>query len=266
MCAPILDVQDMGFQYSSHSARVDALRGVNFSLYEGESLGIVGESGSGKSTLARLLIGALTPTSGRLIAFGAPWSGIKPSDARRRHVQMVFQDPYSALNPRQSIGNAIAEAVRATGASRSEGVARAKDLLERVGLDASLRGRRPHQLSGGQCQRVCIARALATEPSLLIADEPTSSLDVSVQAQVLNLLIDLRVSRRMALVLISHDLAVVANVTDRILVVHRGRIVESGSTMEVLSRPRDAYTRLLLSSVPGLGSATEIVADGARCP
>ena len=224
-------------------------------VFAGESVGLVGESGSGKTTLGLCVAGLLTPTSGEVRfrdeVVNAP--GRRPSVPRLRGVQIVFQDPSSTLNPRRTVGSVLEEILRVHGLSqRDTASARVAELLELVGLPAQLAARRPNRLSGGQRQRVAIARALALDPDLVVADEIVSALDASVQAQILNLLADLRASLGLTLVFISHDLAVVRQVCDRIVVMHEGRLVESGSADELLARPRHPYTRDLLAAVPSL--------------
>ncbi|OKJ43774.1 dipeptide ABC transporter ATP-binding protein [Streptomyces sp. CB01580] len=232
------------------SAQV-AVDGVSLTVRRGETLGIVGESGSGKTTLGRMLVGLLEPTSGRI--------------ARDARVQMVFQDPVSSLNPRRSVGESVADPLRASG-ERDEAVIRARvgDLLKRVGLDPGQYDRYPHEFSGGQRQRVGIARALAAEPELIVCDEAVSALDVTTQAQVIGLLERLRRELGLALVFIAHDLAVVRQVSDRVAVMRRGRIVEEGEADRVYSAPRDPYTKQLLAAVPVLDPALAAVRRAAR--
>jgi oligopeptide transport system ATP-binding protein len=231
---------------------VTAVDGVTLSIHRGGILGLVGESGCGKSTLAQLIVGLLPPTKGKVEWDGADLS--KMSHAAnvdyRRGVQMVFQDTHSSLNPRKRIRTILMEALAARGLAKPERAPRVADLLRQVGLDAQLLGRFPHELSGGQRQRVGIARALAMEPALLVADEPVSSLDVSLQGQIINLLRQLNEELGLTIVLISHDLAVVARVCDSIAVMYAGRVVESGTPDEVLTAPRHPYTRALLDAVP----------------
>jgi oligopeptide/dipeptide ABC transporter ATP-binding protein len=264
---------DAGLTYPR--AVAPALHGIDLEIHPGQALGVVGESGSGKTTLGRLLVGVLSPTQGRVLVKDREWATVKRRDPVRREVQMVFQDPYGALNPWMSAKQAVAEVFQVwQSASRREAGERADEVLEEVGVPPDARARRPSQLSGGQCQRVGIARALAADPSVLIADEPTSSLDVSVQAQILNLLSSLRQSRGLAIVLISHDLSVVSHVTDETLVLFGGRLVERGPTDAVLSAPAHPYTRVLLDSVPGVDGdfrfAATSISTGCvfapRCP
>ncbi|MFJ4358194.1 dipeptide ABC transporter ATP-binding protein [Streptomyces massasporeus] len=226
---------------------VTAVDDVSLTLRRGETLGIVGESGSGKTTLGRMLVGLLEPTAGSLGFEGRPHTGVNPA------VQMVFQDPVSSLNPRRSVGESIADPLRARG-ERQEGRIRERveELLERVGLEAGHHDRYPHEFSGGQRQRVGIARALAADPRVIVCDEPVSALDVTTQAHVVALLGELQRELGLALVFVAHDLAVVRQVSDRVAVMRRGRIVEEGPVEEVYESPRDPYTRQLLAAVPAL--------------
>ncbi|MFC8295201.1 dipeptide ABC transporter ATP-binding protein [Streptomyces sp. NPDC057242] len=230
-----------------------ALDGVSLTLAAGETLGIVGESGSGKSTLARVLAHAHPSDGGRILLGGEDVTRPGRAELRavRRRVQMVFQDPYASLNPRMTVGEIVAEPLRAFGTVAPAGRAgRVAELLRLVGLDPAAADRHPRSFSGGQRQRVGIARALAPEPSVLICDEPVSALDVSVQAQIVGLLTDLQRDLGLALVFIAHDLAVVRQVSHRIAVMHEGRIVETGAADELCERPRDPYTRALLAAAP----------------
>jgi oligopeptide/dipeptide ABC transporter ATP-binding protein len=231
---------------------VTAVDGVSLSVHRGSILGLVGESGCGKSTLAQMLVGLLPPTSGEIAYDGASLDALSGESWRayRRGVQMVFQDTASSLNPRKRIRTILTEAVTAGGLTGRVRADRVTALLGQVGLDIQLLGRYPHELSGGQRQRVGIARALAMEPSLLVADEPVSSLDVSLQGQIINLLRELNETLGLTIVLISHDLAVVARVCDSIAVMYAGRVVETGVPQQVLTAPAHPYTQALLDAVP----------------
>jgi peptide/nickel transport system ATP-binding protein len=231
---------------------VAAVDGVSLAIQQGGILGLVGESGCGKSTLAQMIVGLAPQTSGEILWGGTALSALSGKERRnyRTSVQMVFQDTHSSLNPRKRIRTILEEALAARGLPRSARDARVIDLLRQVGIDAQLLGRYPHELSGGQRQRIGIARSLAMDPSLLVADEPVSSLDVSLQGQIINLLRDLNASLGLTIVLISHDLAVVARVCDRVAVMYGGRVVESGSPDTVLTAPAHPYTQALLDAVP----------------
>jgi ABC-type glutathione transport system ATPase component len=229
-----------------------AVNAVSLAVGPADAIGVVGESGSGKTTLGRMLVGAQAPDAGRVEVAGRPWSSVGRADPLRRKVQMVFQNPYGALNPWFSARKTVREVFQVTqGLRRREADARAVELLGEVGLAGDALDRRPAHLSGGQCQRVGIARALACDPDVLVADEPTSALDVSVQAQILNLLQALRERRGIALVLISHDLGVVQHMTEQAVVMYRGDVVEQGPTERVFLRPEHDYTRRLIASIPG---------------
>jgi peptide/nickel transport system ATP-binding protein len=254
----VLEARDLCFSYRSHGPR--AVDDVTVSIGAGESVGIVGESGSGKTTLGRLLIGALAPTLGSVAVDGRPWSAVGRRDATRRRVQMVFQDPYGALNPWRTPVETVAEVIQVwDGVRAREAARRAEALLAEVGIAEDAMRRTPRRLSGGQCQRVGIARALAADPHVLVADEPTSSLDVSVQAQILNLLRQLRERRGLALVLISHDLSIIRLATDRALVMYGGQIVEEGPTETLLASASHPYTRVLVDAIPGQEGPAETV-------
>ena len=247
---------------------VKAVDDVSFDLRRGEVLGIVGESGSGKSTAGRCIVRLLEPNRGTLRLGGADWSALdaKALRSQRRRVQMVFQDPYASLNPRSRISTILTEGPVANGVERDKATARARELLDIVGLDAGAMTRFPHEFSGGQRQRIGIARALALEPEVLVADEAVSALDVSVQAQVLALLRDLRDRLDLSLIFITHDLCVAAQVCDRILVMREGAVVETGPTAEVFTAPRHDYTRTLLSAIPGWDADSPLraaIASGA---
>lgn len=232
-----------------------AVDGVSFTINRGETLALVGESGCGKSTVARLLVGLYPLTRGDIRIDGQPISDLKgPSgEALRRRLQMIFQDPYASLNPRWRVGRIIAEPLQAhTQMSEPEQQQRVDELLLQVGLDPADKQRYPHQFSGGQRQRISIARALAVKPEFLVCDEPTSALDVSVQAQVLNIMKDLQRDLGLTYLFISHNLAVVHHVADRIGVMYLGRIVEIAQRDELFEKPRHPYTRMLLSAIPDL--------------
>ena len=226
---------------------------VSLEVRRGETLGIVGESGSGKTTVARCIARLIDPTAGEIWLEAQEIGQLKARRLRphRRRVQIVFQDPYRSLNPRRTVGAAIVEGPMNYGLSRAEAYRRARSLMALVNLDPDVLGRYPHQFSGGQRQRICIARALAMEPELLIADEAVSALDVSVQAQVLELLDDIRRRFELAMLFITHDLRVAAQVCDSVAVMHQGRVVEYGPAGEIFAHPRDDYTRSLFAAAPG---------------
>jgi peptide/nickel transport system ATP-binding protein len=257
--APLLRVQELVKHFPARGAQfergavVHAVDGVSFEIAAGETLGLVGETGCGKSTLARLTTRLLEPTGGRIEFEGneiTHWSRrrLRPL---RRDMQIVFQDPYSSLNPRRRVGSIVGEPLRAHRiGNKRERWARVAEVLRLVGLDPAHGNRYPHQFSGGQRQRIGIARAIATNPRLVVADEPVSALDVSIQAQVLNLIDDLRSQFRLALLFISHDVSVVRHVSDRIAVMYLGKIVEVAPTDELFARPAHPYTAALLAAVP----------------
>ncbi|MDX3102846.1 ABC transporter ATP-binding protein [Nonomuraea angiospora] len=224
---------------------------VSFTLCEGETLGVVGESGSGKTTLARLALGLLEPDAGRVTLHGRPWSHVPERRRRplRRRIQLISQNPLDSFDPRHTVGRLVAEPLDLPTDERR---ARVLDLLERVGLPPGVAGRHPRELSGGQRQRVAIARALGPRPDVLVCDEPVSALDVSIQAQVLDLLAEIQAEYGTAMLFISHDLGVVHHVSDRVLVMKDGRVVEEGEVTEVFTRPRHPYTRELVAAVPRL--------------
>jgi ABC-type oligopeptide transport system ATPase subunit len=264
---PLLDVRGLVKDYPRRHrllASPTVLRAVDevsFGIDEGETFGLVGESGSGKTTTGRCILRLIEPTAGTVIFRGEDVLSFPPSRMRaaRRDMQMIFQDPSSSLNPRMRVGTSVEEPLVVQGAgTKAERRARVEELFTLVGLEPADLRRYPHEFSGGQRQRIGIARALALHPSLVIADEPVSSLDVSIQAQVINLLMDLQERLRLTYLLIAHDLRLVRHVCTRIAVMYRGRIVEMGPTREVFEGPRHPYTRAMIAAVP--------VADPASPP
>jgi ABC-type oligopeptide transport system ATPase subunit len=257
----LLEVKDLAKTYRLPRERllqpgpaVQALDGVSFTLEAGRSLGIVGESGSGKSTLARLVMALERPSAGSVRLLGRDLHALPSAELRaaRRDFQMVFQDPYGSLDPRQRVGRIVAEPLPAM--SARERIQRVAEALDAVGLRAADADKYPHEFSGGQRQRIAIARALITRPQLIVADEPVSALDVSVQAQVLNLMQDLRVQFGVAYLFISHDLAVVDHVCDEVAVMRHGRIVEQGPPGRLFRHAEHPYTRALIDAVPQPGT------------
>lgn len=258
MSDPLLKVLDVSRRY--HLPRQSLFRpapvqtavvGATFHLERGETLGIVGESGSGKSTLAKMVMAFEKPDSGSILFEGQDINALSGADLRlaRPRFQMVFQDPFGSLDPRRTVGWSIGEPLRAVGQGTQAHITSVIDeALEQVGLRALDGSKYPHEFSGGQRQRIAIARAIVTRPALLVADEAVSALDVSVQAQILNLMMDLQDNLGLGILFISHDLAVVASVCDRILVMQKGRILETGATGDVLKDPRHEYTRTLLAA------------------
>lgn len=261
---PVLRVEDLVVEFPTNSGQiVRAVSGVSFNIFEGETLGIVGESGCGKSTVGRSIVRLIEPTSGQVHLNGTDLGTLSSERLRRKRtqIQMIFQDPISSLNPRRKVRDIVAEGFSIWG-SDDQTEERLDELIEAVGLDPeAARHRRPHQFSGGQCQRVCIARALALRPRLLICDEPVSALDVSVQAQILNLLAELKQAYQLTMLFIAHDLAVVKNISDRVLVMYLGRICEVAGSDDLYSIPAHPYTRVLLASIPKPG-----IADAASGP
>jgi peptide/nickel transport system ATP-binding protein len=260
--APLLEIVGLVKTYSlpreslfGMRPQLRAVDGVSFRVKAGQSFGIVGESGSGKSTLARAAIALERPTSGQTRLMGAPLDILSRGELRkmRAHMQMIFQDPYGSLDPRQTVARIVGEPLACLdGISRDAGAARVAEALRAVGLSAGDGRKYPHEFSGGQRQRVAIARALITRPKLVVADEPVSALDVSIQAQVLNLMSDLQQQFGITYLLISHDLAVVEHVCDEIAVMYRGRFVEVGPSEALLASPAHPYTRALIEAAPRL--------------
>ena len=260
---PLLEVRDLKVHFPIRSGLLrrqtgsfKAVDGVSFTVDAGKTVGLVGESGSGKTTIGRTLVKLIPATSGEVLWKGENILPMTEKEFRplRRSIQYIFQDPFGSLNPRMTIGAIIGEAleIHFRALNAGERADRVASLLKRVGLKPEMMGRHPHEFSGGQRQRIGIARALAVEPEFLICDEPVSALDVSVQAQIVNLLQDIQAEFGIALLFIAHDLAVVEHISDTVLVLHRGKIVESGSAREVLENPTDSYTRELLAAVPRL--------------
>lgn len=259
----VLTVEDLTVEFPVGGGRkVHAVSGISIDLMPGETLGIVGESGCGKSTTGRAILQLPRPTSGSVVLDGVDLTKLNDADMReqRTDIQMIFQDPISSLNPRRRIKDVVAEPLRVWGPKdKDEQYKIVRDTLEAVGLDADLVGeRRPHEFSGGQCQRISIARALVLNPKVIICDEPVSALDVSVQAQILNLLEDLKKKFGITLIFIAHDLAVVKNVSDRVAVMYLGKMCEVATSEALYAKPAHPYTKLLLGSVP--------VADPTQAP
>jgi ABC-type oligopeptide transport system ATPase subunit len=269
MVANLLEVANLKVCYPASASLgagrgdlVTALDGVSLSVDAGEALGVVGESGSGKSTLARAILGLVAPAAGSIRVGGMEIAGANAETLRklRRQVQMVFQDPYGSLDPRMRVADIVGEAIDIHGLAKSDDdrSQRVQQALTAVGLDRLSGGKYPHQFSGGQRQRIGIARALAVEPRLLVCDEPVSALDVSVQAQIVNLLLDLKASRSLALLFVAHDLAVVSRLCERVAVLYLGQIVEMGTTEAVLERPQHPYTQALVAAMPVMGSGFSV--------
>ena len=262
----LLTVENLRVHFGPSHQPVRAVDGVDLTVQPGESVGLVGESGCGKTTLGRAVMRLADLQSGRIRFEGRDIAGLHGRElmAYRKQVQMVFQDPYGSLNTRMSVGNAVQEVMQVHRiGSRADRRSRAADLFTSVGLDPDYMDRYPHEFSGGQRQRIGIARALAVGPKLIIADEPVSALDVSVQVQILNLLKDLQQQRQLAYLFVAHDLAVVRYVCDRIMVMYLGRIVESGTPDELFNQPSHPYTRALLSAVPDVDKGLKARASGS---
>jgi ABC-type oligopeptide transport system ATPase subunit len=265
-----IDVKDLKVHFPTHSGVwgkisgwVKAVDGISFEIKRGEAFAIVGESGCGKTTTAQAIMGLVKPTAGSIrLTLGdhkekpVNWADLRGDERKklRRQIQMVFQDPYSSLNPRMTVKAVLEEPLIIHKAgSKRERESKVKELLDQVGLSTSYLDRYPHEFSGGQRQRICIARALATSPEFIVADEPVSALDVSIQAQIINLMQDLQQRYNQTMLFISHDLAVVRHIANRIAVMYKGQIVEMGDSEEIFSSPKHEYTELLLKSVPRIG-------------
>ena len=271
---PLLQVNELTRSYDLPRSslfgpreQVHALRGVSLTLQAGKSLGVVGESGSGKSTLARLVMALDRPTSGSVQLLGRDLHQLSPDELRtaRRDFQMVFQDPYGSLDPRQSVERIVTEPMAALQrSSKAEMKERAAEVLAQVGLRSTDIDKFPHEFSGGQRQRIAIARALMTKPRLIVADEPVSALDVSVQAQVLNLMQDLQQQSGLSYLLISHDLAVVSHLCDEVVVMHQGQIVEHGTPAELFTHAQHPYTQTLVQAVPQIAPGLARARRAAR--
>jgi oligopeptide/dipeptide ABC transporter ATP-binding protein len=261
MSAPLLEVKGLKKYFPVTAgifrrevASVKAVDGIDFTINPGEVLGLVGESGSGKSTTGRTAIRLLEPTAGEIHFMGQDLRSLNAAQLRdmRKHVQIVFQDPYASLNPRKTVGDSIGEALVYHGVvhSRREQMERVAEILERIGLHPDAIGRYPHQFSGGQQQRICIGRAIALNPRLIVLDEALSALDVSVQAQIMNLLIELQQTMGLTYLFISHDLSIVRHICDRVIVLYLGKVMETAATEDLFNDPKHPYTQALLSAIP----------------
>ena len=251
----LLRVNHLKKYFKTHSGELHAVDDVTLGIEEGTTLGVVGESGCGKSTLSRAILGLVRPTKGEIFFDGRCIRGASAGKMTRREcarkIQVVFQDPLASLNPRHTVREILTEGMLYHGLCDKENARdKAASLLVRVGLPTHILDRYPHEFSGGERQRLCIARAVALEPELLICDEAVSALDLSIRAQILDLLMELKKNMGLSILFISHDIGVVQHVSDRVIVMNRGRIVESGDCSEVLGNPRDEYTRALIASVP----------------
>jgi ABC-type glutathione transport system ATPase component len=255
MTTPLLDVTDLRVAFAGRGFRaktIEVLHGVSLSIGEGETLGVVGESGSGKTTIGRAVLGLVKPSGGSIRFQGADITHASPKERRTlsKDIQVVFQDPYTSLNPSLTIGDTLSEPLVVQGATASDARARVQMLLDQVGLPRDAAERLPREFSGGQRQRVAIARALAPKPKLIVCDEPVSALDLSTQARVMDLFIDIQRSTGVAYLFVSHDLAVVRHISHRVSVVYKGDIVENGSADAVTSTPEHPYTQKLLLAAP----------------
>ena len=265
---PLLEVSDLAMEYTVQGKRFFAISDVNLCIQKGETLGLVGESGCGKSTMGRAIIQLPGPTMGSVKFLGREITRLSHTEMRpiRKSMQIIFQDPISSLNPRRKVGDIVAEPLVISGIRDKEEIdRRVRDALTAVGMDADIvMDRRPHQFSGGQCQRICIARALILEPDLLICDEPVSALDVSVQAQILNLLEDMKDRYGLTLLFISHDLAVVKNISDRVAVMYLGKICELSSSEQLYENPGHPYTAGLIETIPEIGGGGVLTSQALK--
>ncbi|MBW9094323.1 ABC transporter ATP-binding protein [Microbacterium jejuense] len=255
MTAPLLEITDLVVEYPGKGFRAQpfrALKGVSLDILPGETVGLVGESGSGKTTLGRAALGLAPVTEGSITYDGRDIAHLKRGERRdlSSEIQVVFQDPYSSLNPSMTVEQILTEPLTAAGVASTEAKSRVRDLLDQVGLPADARGRLPREFSGGQRQRVAIARALALQPRLIVCDEPVSALDLSTQARVLDLFIDIQERTGVAYLFVTHDLAVVRHISHRVAVMYRGEIVESGDADQVTARPAHPYTQRLFMAAP----------------
>jgi ABC-type glutathione transport system ATPase component len=252
MTAPILSVEELHKEFHTHGTVVRAVDGVSFAVAPGETLALVGESGSGKSTTARCVVRLTDPTAGRIRFRDQDIASLprRRMRALRRDIQMVFQDPHASLNPSMTVRQTLREPLKLHGGDGAASEAKLRELMERVHLDPALLSRRPDQLSGGQKQRVGIARAVATNPAFVVLDEPTSALDMSLRVSLLALLAELQRDLGLAYLFITHDLSTVRQIADRVLVMHRGRVVESGPVDAVLDSPSEDYTKALIDAIP----------------
>ena len=251
---PLLEISELTMDYSVQGKTFSAISNINLTIKKGETLGIVGESGCGKSTMGRAIIQLPRPTNGSVKFSGMEITGLSHNEMRpiRKNMQIIFQDPISSLNPRRKVGNIVAEPLIISGLFKQDEIdRRVRNVLKTVGMDPDIvMDRRPHQFSGGQCQRICIARALILEPDLVICDEPVSALDVSVQAQILNLLEDMKERYGLTLLFISHDLAVVKNISDRVAVMYLGKVCELAESEQLYKSPAHPYTAGMIATIP----------------